>query len=126
MSDNSFAWLKTLEVGSEVYIVTPYSRVSSYCGYVTKIGRKYIYVGRSKEFNEVVDAAFDIKTGEHNKAWGLRRTIWKSEEECTADRERRNFASELYRNLREGAFHQLPLEDLQQIAKIVGYKQEGK
>lgn len=124
MSDKLFAWLKTLDIGSEVYIVTPYWRVSSYCGYVTKIGRKYIYVGRSKEFDNVMDRVFDIKTGEH-KTGGLRCTIWKSEEECKADQERRNFASELYRNLREGTFHQLPLEELQQIAKIVGYKQEG-
>jgi hypothetical protein len=125
VSDKLFAWLKTLELGSQVYIWTPYSHIDNYYGYITKIGYKYIYVGKSKEFNEVMDAVFDIKTGEHKTEY-LRFTIWKSEEECKADRERRNFASELYRNLREGTFHQLPLEELQQIAKIVGYKQEGR
>lgn len=126
MNNNSFAWLKTLKLGSQVYVqgfkLYRYHNCD-YLGYITKIGRKYIYVGKSEQHDAIMDDAFSISTGESKT--GVNR-IWPSKDACEAEVKRSEFATNLYRSLGLGTFQRLPLEELQQIAQIVGYKQEGK
>lgn len=114
---------KTLKQGDRVYLKAISKWGNSGYVEVTKVGRKYIYTSKVSDKEAVYDPRWNVKFCE-GKDVDRRYSLWASEEECQQATDLNQMQLKLCRHIYSEGLKHLSMEQLQQVASIIGFEWE--